>query len=68
MSTTGVPSFTATQNPDGSLTTSSTANPTTINWAAILQAIVAAMPAIMAIIAAFSSTTAPVPAGPPLKE
>ena len=38
------PSFTATQNADGSLTTSSTADPTAINWAAILQAIVSAVP------------------------
>ena len=59
------PSFTATQNADGSLTTSSTANPTTINWAALLQAIVAAIPAILAIIAAFSSTPPPVATASP---
>ena len=48
---------------DHSVTTKTATDPAfvgTINWAAILQAIVAALPAIMAIIAAFTGT-APAP-------
>ncbi len=56
------PSFSVTQNQDGTISTAATANPSTINWAALLQAIVAALPAILAIISAFSTpATPPVP-------
>ncbi len=59
------PTFSITQNPDGTVSTASTANPTSVNWAALLQAIVAALPAIMAIIAAFSSEPKPTPTPTP---
>ena len=39
----------------------------TINWAALLQAIVAAVPAILAILSAFASTPTPNPVPPPAK-
>jgi hypothetical protein len=57
------PSFSVHQNIDGSTTSTVTSNLGTINWAALLQAIVAALPALMAIISAFSST--PIPTAPP---
>lgn len=38
-----------------------------INWAALLQAIVAAVPTILAILSAFSSTPTPTPVPPPAK-
>ena len=61
--------FNVVKNADGSVTASSTADAATlgaVNWAAILQAIVAALSAILAIISAFTGTTVP-PASEPKK-
>jgi len=59
-----VKSATVTTNPDGTDTISVTVQRGTINWAALLQAIIAAIPSILAIIAAFSTPT-PVPTPTP---
>ena len=65
-----LPTFGISQNPDGTVSANVTvpvAPIKSINWAALLQAVIAALPSILAIIAAFtgSPTPAPTPASTP---
>lgn len=53
--------FTVTKNSDGSTTVN--VAPTAVNWTALIQAIVAAMPYILAIFSAFAGSS-PVPSPP----
>jgi hypothetical protein len=62
------PSFSVSQNVDGSTTSTATGNLGAIDWAAVLKAIVAALPAVIAIISAFSSTPIPTPPPPAAAE
>lgn len=55
------------QNPDETTTLALTAPAGSINWAALLQAVVSALPAILAIISAFTGKTpAPTPTPSPI--
>ena len=57
------PTLTIAQNEDGSITSTATHEVGSPNWAALLQAIIAALPSLLAIVSAFTGQT-PVPVPP----
>ena len=60
--TTNLPALAVGQNSDGTISANFTVDPASlkaINWAALLQAVMAAAPYIIAIITAFTGSTPP---------
>ena len=58
------PSFSVLQNEDGTVTTTAVHAVGALNWAALIQAIIAAAPSILAILQAFASGATPPPPAP----